>query len=310
MLNTEKSPSLIRDQFFSKLWEDLDPGKVTYNIDGEWGTQILKMEIMNSESPNIDSLIDFLTTRFKDHTVMDLLLKGVGKSSGFHGGTGNNWEKNNEGNYECTVTFSGSFWNLDTNLLKDELFTGVDMDFYFDTRTKLGHTSYKWEEGNSCGDGKRLPNQKIMNVRYFISKDQVDLYHLEGHSTFHDFLENPEMFRDYDLEPRHFRTSTLSYSRIGDTYVPREKNNESLIHRPNYTPEEFDRSYLKLVELNSRIRPKINESLTLPKYHNCIREWVHQINLDKFFGLTRLENVNHDNEDCPYIDNLDTPYVR
>ena len=78
--------------------------KFEVDLRDEWGIQILKMEIMNSSTPKVKPLIDFLKTKISSTSIWDYTLKNLIQKFGFDNV---DWFLNESGNYECIIQFCG-----------------------------------------------------------------------------------------------------------------------------------------------------------------------------------------------------------
>lgn len=268
-----------------KMNKELEGQNFEYDISGNWGVQILKMEIMNSSEPKVKKLIDFFGTEIDSYSVWDYMIKKSPIENWSVQSSGRNWVLSDSGNYECVMEFNGFPIGLEEQLLETKWFEGVDVDFYFDTRRKLGHTSYKWVD-DETNPNKFWGRKHVQRVRHFTSKkyfkDHIYDIHLDGYKIFRDFIQHPEMFSHLDFNEGYFHSEKNSYQTDyleHDKIYKRENTNiQTLKHTPDYTVEEFDKSYSKLVELNTVIRPEFNEKNDdLCKYHNCIENWIRRL---------------------------------
>ena len=239
------------------------------------GTQILKMEIMNSSDPKVSDLIEFIHNDLNGYSIWDMIKDEIGVCCGLSDGK---WYKNEDNNYECIVEFFGSLAGKERRLLNYKWFTGVNIDFYFDTRRKLGHSSFSWEK---CPQIAAFSNNRmylVERVRYFTDKDYLTINHLDNYELFRDFISNPELFADV-AEPGFLQTGTKSLIKnyYGDShYAIQNYNIQTLMHKPDYTATEFDISHEKIIELNTVVRPCLNQIQydETYKYLNCIESWV------------------------------------
>lgn len=239
------------------------------------GTQILKMEIMNSSDQKVSDLIDFIHNEFNGYSAWDMIKHKIGVHDGLSSGK---WCKNDDGNFECIVEFFGSLSGKEKSLLNLKWFKGVDIDFYFDTRGTLGHSSFAWETNAQPNILRSERVYLVERVRYFTDKDYLTVNHLEHYETFRDFISNPELFSQI-AEPGFFQTGTKFVQKdyYGDgNYAVQQKNIQTLMHKPDYSVVEFDRSHQKMINLNTVIRPLLNQKKYKEeyKYHNCIESWV------------------------------------
>lgn len=271
-----------------------------------WGIQILKMEIMNSSTPKVKPLIDFLKTKKSSTSVWDYTLENLIDKHGFDKV---DWVLNESGNYECIIKFCGFPNSLEKKLLSINWFNGVDIDFYYDTRNKLGHSSYKWKEVPLNFLKHDIVEFKpVERVRHFTSKKYFYKYNFENYETYTDFIKDPSKF--WDFEKGYFNTETTCYQKEdykSPYYKKCKENHELLIHCDDYTVEEFNNSYSKLVELNTVIRPQLNEKDEFQKfkYHNCIKGWIKKLNQVSKYPLTKKEyEMINDDETLSYFHRL------
>lgn len=277
MLDTTQQTN-FNDYFtqLRELDEELNGNKFEFDIRGYWGIQLLKMEIPSTE-PNIKELIEFLDSKYNDVSIWSQIEKKLGlytpwKTSEFSDG---DWKLNDSGHYECVIQFDGSFWGIENKLFNFDWFKNVDVDFYFDTRRKLGHTSYRW-------NGNSYPSEK---VRYFVSKSEQDSNTYREHQLFEDYIKNPESFSDLDcVNGGGYRSQKVThegYRNWEHKWVYREKkeNLETIRHEEGYTLDEFNSSFSKLTELNTVIRPQWNEldEQIEFKYNNCVEGWIRRM---------------------------------
>lgn len=258
------------------------------------GTQILKMEITNSSETAISDLIEFIHNDFNGYSVWEMIKDQIGVYGGLVNGK---WHRNSDGNFECIVEFFGSLSGKEKILFNLEWFKGVNIDFYFDTRGTLGHSSYTWETDTQSDIITSNSDYFVERARYFTDKDYLTVNHLEHYETFRDFISNPELFSQI-AEPGFLQTGTeyvLKHHFGGGAYIAQRKNIQTLMHKPDYTVVEFDRSHQKMINLNTVIRPLLNQKRYKEeyKYHNCIESWVRALkNVETRAPYNAMQVVN------------------